>query len=445
MSNIIYHGDVAFGLGSNAAFAFGGKDTEKHTIINPEEKSSGKIAKWGEDNMYPQNFQKALNLNGAGGAALRFLKSTHYGQGFHLYKEEVDEKGKILKKAVNIKKDYPEIHKFFRDVRMNRYWTEAIADNETHYIAFPEFILSKDYNKIVSIRRQQTAKIRYQLINPKSGLIENVYFCHKWEPNTKPDSEFVSTIPVIDSYWNAEQIKAYCKKKKIHKFIMPIFYPLMNETYYPEVDWHAVYRNGWMGVANSIPEYKKNLFENQLNLKYMVYISEEYFLRTYLNEWQDYKPEKKKEIRDQLTTAIDEHLSGNKNAGKSIQSVVYKDSAGEWVKGIEVTAIDDVLKDGSYLPEASAANSEIMFAMGVDPSLLGAGIPGGKMNTGSGSDKREAFSILTSLFKTKREITLEPWYLLRDYNGWDQDLEGAFANTELTTLDANPTGTQTNF
>jgi len=67
------------------------------------------------------------------------------------------------------------------------------------------------------------------------------------------------------------------------------------------------------------------------------------------------------------------------------------------------------------------------------------------MNTGSGSDKREAFSILTSLFKTKREITLEPWYLIRDYNGWDPDLEGAFANTVLTTLDANPTGTQTQF
>ena len=64
------------------------------------------------------------------------------------------------------------------------------------------------------------------------------------------------------------------------------------------------------------------------------------------------------------------------------------------------------------------------------------------MNTGSGSDKREAFSILTSLFKTKREITLDVWRLLRDYNGWDTTLEADFADTVLTTLDANPTGTQ---
>lgn len=443
MSNIIYHGNVAFGLGSQAAFAFGNDKNQKHTNINPEDKSSGKIAKWGEDNMYPQNFVTALNKNGAGGAGQRLLKSTHYGQGFNLFTENIDDDGKSTKKMVSLKAN-PDIQQFFRQSKMKRFWNETISDLENFYIAFPEFILSKDFSKIVSVRRQQTSKIRYEKINESTGLIENVYFCHNWTSSTSEDSEYVSKIPVIDSYWNAEQIKEYCKKKKIYKFIMPIFYPLISETYYPEVDWHAVYRNGWFDVANSIPEYKKALFENQLNLKYMVYISEEYFIRMYKNEWEDYKPEKKKQLRDELTKAIDDHLSGNKNAGKSIQSVVYKDGNGDWVKGIEVTPVSNQLKDGVYLPEASAANSEIMFAMGVDPSLLGAGIPGGKMNTGSGSDKREAFTILTSLFKPKREITLEPWELLRDFNGWDPELEGGFANTVLTTLDANPTGSETN-
>ena len=443
MATITRYGDVAFGHGSGAAFAYG-KGKETHTVADIDElyASVGKVAKWGDSNLYPQEFMKALNLNGAGGAGLRFMKSTHYGQGFHLYKDETTDEGKQQKKVVTIKSN-KEIYTFFKQCKLNRFWTEHIADLETWYVAFPEFILSADYKKIVSVRRQPAAKIRYEKINPKNGLIENVYFCHKWSTHLTESSEFVEKIPVVDSYWHADQIKEYCKTKGIHKFIMPLFYPLMTEVYYPEVDWHAVYRNGWMEVANSIPEYKKNLFENQLNLKYMVYISEEYFLRMYKNEWEDYTPEKKTEIRDQLTEAIDNHLSGNKNAGKSIQSVVYKDANDQWVKGIEVTPIDDVLKDGSYLPEASAANSEIMFAMGVDPSLLGAGIPGGKMNTGSGSDKREAFSILTSLFKSKREISLEPWNLLRDYNGWDPDLEADFANTELTTLDANPTGTQT--
>lgn len=442
MGKITRHGDVAFGHGSGAAFAFGkSKGEETHSIVKLEDSSSGNIAKWGDDNQYPEKFMKALGLNGAGGSGIRFMKSTHYGQGLHPFIRTVEE-GKEKKTLVDINA-YPEIKEFFKHNKIQRFSTEKIADLETFYIAFPEFILSKDYNKIHSIRRQPSAKIRYEKMNKKTGLIENVYFAHKWTSALNEDSEYVEKIPVIDSYWHAEQIKEYCKAKKIHKFIMPIFYPLMTETYYPEVDWHAVYRNGWMEVANSIPEYKKALFENQLNLKYMVYISEEYFLRMYKNEWDDYTAEKKKELRDQLTAAIDEHLSGNKNAGKSIQSVIYKDANDQWVKGIEVIPIDNALKDGSYLPEATAANSEIMFAIGVDPSLLGAGIPGGKMNSGSGSDKREAFSILTSLFKTKREISLEPYNLIRDYNGWPENIDFGFANTELTTLDANPTGTQT--
>ena len=55
----------------------------------------------------------------------------------------------LLKKAKIIDvKTYPEIADFFRRCKMNRFWTEDIADQETFYIAFPEFILSKDYNKI---------------------------------------------------------------------------------------------------------------------------------------------------------------------------------------------------------------------------------------------------------------------------------------------------------
>ena len=440
MSNIITHGDIAFGLGSQTAFSFGTSPAQ-HTTIKPEEKDSKPFVPWGDDNQYPQNFKEALRKNGAGGAGLRVVKSTHYGQGFQLFIENVDENGNINNKMVSLNSK-PDIKKFFKQCKMNRFWTETIADLETYYIAFPEFILSKDFNKIVSVRRKQAAKMRYEKINPATGLIENAYFCHNWTSSTTVDSEYVSKIPVIDSYWNAEQIKEYCKKKKIYKFILPIFYPLLDETYYPQADWHAVYINGWFDVANSIPAFKKALFKNQLNIKHIVHISEEYFVRTYKEDWQKFDTNKRKTIRDELTQKIDEHLSGNENAGKSIQSVTYKDINGDWVKGIEVESVDNKLKDGSYLPEASAANSEIMFALGVDPSLLGAGIPGGKMNTGSGSDKREAFSILTSLFKTKREISLEPWQLLRDYNGWDENLEANFTNTELTTLDVDATGTQ---
>jgi hypothetical protein len=447
MTQIIHQNEhLSFGLGANAAFRIDSKESHSHIKVKEEPvNASSNIAQWGEDNLYPQNFMKVLKLNGAGGSSYRFNKAAHYGQGFKIFRVDSTDDGKEDRKLVPLASN-KEIHTFFKETRMHRVFTEVIADLEHWNLGFPEYILSNDYNRIVSVRRLQTAKMRYATINPKTGLIEKAYFCHNWTTAMKPDSEFVQEIHTIDSYCSASQVKEYCKKNKIHKFTMPIFYPLIDETYYPEPEHHSVYRNGWMDVVNAIPQYKKHFSENQLNVKYMVYISEEYFLRTYLNEWEKYTPEKKKEIRTALTDAIDSHLAGNKNAGKSIQSTVFKDRDGNWVKGIEVVPLkDENSSEGKGLLDSSAGNSEIMSAIGVDPNLMGVGIPGGKLNGGSGSDKREAFSILNSLFKTKRETTLEMWRLLRDYNEWPEDLEGDFAVTELTTLDKNPTGTENKF
>lgn len=444
MPEIIQHSKyLSFGVGKAAAFTMAsGNSAHTHVPIESKTGSIGKIALWGDDNLYPDRFMKVLKKNGAGGSSYRFNRAAHYGQGFRLWRADETDDGKEDKRIVPLS-SVSEIREFFRRNKMSRVWTEIITDLETWDLGWPEFILSNDYNKIYSLRRLQTAKMRYEVINPKSGLVENSYFCHNWTRNLTPESEYVQKIPVVDFYMSAEEIKEYCKRNRIHKFAMPIFYPLVDETYYPEPSHHSVFRNGWMEVVNAIPEYKKHFSENQLNIKYMVHISEEYFLKVYEQDWQKFTPDKKKQIRQELADNIDAHLAGNKNAGKSIQSVTFKDSNGQWIEGITVTPIkDENSSEGKGLLDSSAGNSEIMSAIGVDPNLMGVGIPGGKLNSGGGSDKREAFSILNSLFKTKRETSLEIWRLLRDYNGWDADLEGDFAATELTTLDKNPTGTE---
>lgn len=433
-----------FGAGGTTAVHFS-DSKESHTIKKPEEKGSGKIALWGDDNRYPQNFLETLRKNGAGGTSYRLMNAAHYGQGFRMYRTDTSDDGKEDRKVVPIASD-KNVAPFFNYSKMDRVWTEIIKNLEHWNLAFPEYILSNDYNKVVSVRNLPTAKMRYELINPATGLIENAYFCQNWQKSTTHDSEFVQKIPVVDIYASAEEIKEYCKKKKAHKFTMPIFFPLLDEIYYPEADHHSVYKNGWMEVVNNIPAFKKAYAKNQLNIKYQVFIADEYFTRTYGDDWQKYTLEKKAEIRRALTDAIDAHLSGNENAGKSMQTTVFKDREGKWVKGIEVVAIDaKAQNDGAGLLDASGGNAEIMGAIGADPVLMGVGIPGNKLNGNGGSNKREALSILNALMKTKRETTLEVWRTLRDYNGWDATLEGDFAVTELTTLDKNPTGTENKF
>jgi len=443
-----FFGNIAVSEHKGIGIAYTFKNT---TELNPENPTSlaievkdktGNIASWGPNNDYPQKILKAIKASGSGSSALRFLRKAHYGGGIHLINNAPDENGKKSPKLINIL-DYPEINTFFKQSQVPRFFKEIIADMEWFSIAFPEYILSNNFKTINRVKRHQAAWCRFETMNPDNGLVENVYISEKFgKESVSEDSPFVSKIPLIDSYWSPDEVREYCKANKIYKFVRPVFYPLIDEAYYPQAEWHSVVNNGWLDVANSIPEYKKNIFLNQVSIKYMIEIDERYFENIYSTDWRDYSVAERKKIREDLIDGINESLVGNKNAAKSIQSMMFSDEKGIQVSALKITAVDDKLKDGIYLPEAEAANSEILFAMGVDPSLIGAGIPGGKLGAGSGSDKNAAFNILQALKKTDRESTLEIYDFVAGYNAWDETITANFENTVLTTLDKNPTGTQ---
>lgn len=443
MRTAIY-GDIAIAGEGQALISFKhntSKDASVTRLVVEAKDKVGEIAAWGPNNDYPQKLLKNLRLNGAGLSGLKVLTRTHYGSGFVLAKETFENNGKreVIPQSI---KQYPEINAFWKLNQMPRFYKEIIKDLEYWSLGFPEYILSNDAKKINRVKRQQTANGRFSVMNEETGYIEYVHLSTKWGQGVNVDSKYVASIPLIDSYWSAEEVKEYCKKNKIRNFVRPVFYPLVDESYYPNSEWHAVHNNGWFDVANSIPKFKKAIFENQINIKYHIEVHEEYFERKYKDDWAEFEAEKRNKIREDFVNQVDDALRDPTRAGGSIMSMSYKDNSGNAVSGIKVTAIDDKYKEGSYLPEASAANSEILFALGVDPSLIGAGIPGGKLGAGSGSDKRESFLILSALCKSNRETTLEIFDFIKEYNGWDDALIGGFEDTVLTTLDKNPTGTQ---
>ena len=413
------------------------KNTEKPTVVK-DESNENDIVSWGDSNKYPQEFLEALRKNGAANGALKILKATHFGEGLTLYKDDFQE-GKKNHTLVDIK-DFPEINSFFKQNKINRFFFETITDLELWDFALPEFIVSNDYKKIVRIKRQRSAWARFKPMG-KDGLISTAYLKPDWEDDSIEKD--TPKLNLVDPYWSVEEIRDYLKEKNLKKFVIPTYMPMIDEVYYPKVGWHSSYHNGWFEVSNSVAELKKYIFNNQIHLKYIIHISEKYFEKYYKDEWDEYSIEKKESIRKKLVETINDHLMGNKAGGRSITAPKFLDDNGNYVKGIEVDVIDNKMKDGAHLPDAAAANSEILFAMGVDPTLIGAGIPGGKLGAGSGSDKREAFTILSGLFKSRRMVSLEIWDFIRDYNGWESDLKASFPNIVLTTLDKNPTGNET--
>jgi hypothetical protein len=405
--------------------------------IDPtNEEATTEIVQWGSDNLYPQNFyNKKFLKNGAAVGGISILKSTHHGNGFKLYKEEEDSStGEIIVRNQILSK-YPEIKLFVRDNKLDKFWFEKITDQSLFQIAFTEHVLSANQETIVRVKRQKAAHCRFAKMDD-SGRIPFVYINTDWSNANK---EYSVPIPFMDGDMTALEIKEYCKAKKIYNFITATYYPLVDENYYPKADWHAVDRSGWMDVANSVPELKQALFENQMHFKYIVYVSDLYFESFYKEEWDDFDAEKRQKMREDLSTAIDDHMSGNNASGRSLIAPIFEEN-GKFAKGIEIEPVDNKLKDGSYLPDASAANSEILFAIGVNPAIIGAGTPGASNLGGSGSNIREAYTVLSASLVPRRNTTLEDWALWRDFNGWDTDLEAGFPNVNLTTLDKNPNG-----
>lgn len=450
MATTYIHGNIGLtkfrnGQGATVAFkntTISGDSSVTAVPVDVKEKASGMIAAWGPNNDYPQKVLEAIKKNASATAALSFRCDSHYGNGQIFLRMDATDDGKHDHKVVPIN-TLPDIQEFYRRSKMQMFWKETIVDLEHWRIAFPEYILSNNFATINRVKRQKTPWCRFELMNEDSGLVEHVYISQKFgKDSVNLESKFVAKVPLIDSYWTAEEVREYCKANKIYNFIRPVFYPMVDEAYYPEGGWHSIVRSGWLEVANNVPSWVKNMFQNAANINLHIEIDERYYESIFRDTWGDMTKDERDAERKKTIDAIDEHLTKPENAGKSITTMLFVDSEGKQQSAVKITVIDNQYKEGAYLPQAEAANSEILFAFRVDPSLIGAGIPGGKLGAGSGSDKNAAFNISNALFKTNRETTLEVFDFVRDYNGWDPSLTAAFENTLLVTLDKNPTGSQ---
>jgi hypothetical protein len=82
--------------------------------------------------------------------------------------------------------------------------------------------------------------------------------------------------------------------------------------------------------------------------------------------------------------------------------------------------IDDKISEGKMLPDASAADKQIMMALLFNPAINGANLlaDGSSGGAGSGSDIREAAAVQLVLMHAERMLNLKVFNLVKYYNGW---------------------------
>jgi len=398
------------------------------TNPKPRKQLDGKTySPWGPDNNFPQQVIDLVSKSTVAPSALQFKIKSLYGKGIVPCLVSVDASGQEQVQPYTGK----EVVDFFKVNNLRKLLLEMITDYVWFGNVFPEIILNKRRTRIVRIFSNEATYCRWEKIDLDTGRILHCYVSANW-PNPRV-SEIVK-VPVLDPY----DTLASLRDGSEYKYIVPVNLPSPGKSYYQLVPWDGARSNGWIDIANEIPRFKKAMFNNQMSIKYHVQIPYEYWDKKFSAAGKKLTEEAKQAMITDELHRLNNFLKGSENAGMSFVShygtdPISKRELASW----KIEALDDKFKDGKWLPDSAAANSEILFAMQVDPSLMGAGMPGGPYSgsAGSGSDKRESFLIQTALLQTDRDAILEPLYLVRDFNGWDPNLQFRFIDTVLTTLD----------
>lgn len=485
MSGVVMAGPVAYLSESQAAVFFSKSSASAGTFqpntvtgtVVPVRKmqTALEVAMWGEDNRFPQNIQAQMDYCGLGKEALNWKARALFGNGIIPGKiTGHDDKGNDIFTPLNRTK-YKAQYAFIESPAYFRYKLEFLQDWTWFGNCFPEMVLSKDAKTITGLVHQESCDARYKQMND-DGEIDTVYLSKLWgaaknqyaqfDPKKrikgiienpqeldKVDGKLVQALDCIDMYNPAESLQAIAEKQVQEKglgafksAILPVNFPSVNKTYYQVPSWDGARLSGWVEIACKQPVLLKALIDKAYRIRYHIKIPETYFQKKYgIEGWEAMTEPQQEAARKKLLEDMDAFLSGTENAYKSFISffdydTVAKKEYGE-VKIEEIPATSTIDKD---LLLGSAAGVEILIAMGVDPTLFGAGAGGSlyRSGGGSGSDKREAYLIYCAGLLLERQVMLAPLHLVRDYNRivggieeWEEDIVFRFRDTVLTTLD----------
>lgn len=391
-------------------------------------------ADWGSNNDLPVKMAKDIEECGVLSAALDAKARIAVGKGpLPFLLVNVDKEGKEDLEFV----DDPEIHDWLELNDSFGYSINSMYDRCAYGWSPLQLLLSRNRKKINRIKRTDVVTARLEKKDKVTGLINNLYLSADWECNPPVDSDQVKKIPILEEGGEFFDLQ---ERTGGYEFAI-INRQLRNgRGYYPPPLWYSAKR--WVDIAKGVPAMKTAMFNNQMTIKYLVTISARYWTRIH-TQWDTYTPEKKKEIMDAKLDEIDKYLAGSENQYKSIFSQSYIDPVTKTeIPDIKIEVLDDKVKDGKLLPDSAAANSEILFAIMINPALMGAGQPGGPYSQNAGgSNIRESYLTQVMLLEWERRDNARIFNIIKQFNGWSERLEVERPSVSMAvTPDAPPTG-----
>lgn len=391
--------------------------------------SNGFWVRWGLNDDHPDKVAQLIRKSTIGRANIRRLTQAIYGQKLFTYKTiGYGEDGTEQIAYAPI----PEWEAIKRRSNFNAVRIGLIQDYVYYGICYPEPLFNGNKSKVFGLDYDKASHCRMAKADD-AGYIPKIYVSGNFPRCAPADCLQIPVIDMIRYYDQMDDIRADFSNLK---YVIPTYWPDVINDYYPEVFWYSAKDN--LDIATSIPVYIKSLFKNQMSLKYHIQIPTSYFRFLYKN-WDSLLEDEQNTIIDNLYDDILKNLTGTDNAMKAIMTFYDVDKStgkptGQWT----IDVIDDKYKNDAYLPNASAANSEINFAFGINPAVNGQGNTGGDYTGGAnngGSNIREGGLDLRSSLQADRDILNTFFSFIRDYNEWDPEICLGVQDQILTTTD----------
>ena len=387
---------------------------------------------WGDDNKYPTQVREKLEKSTVALPAMYKHVSMMYGGGIDYFFAERSEDGVVK----SFRKD-DAVEAFICNNDLTE-WLMAQAYTYRHFAqCFTHLVANKKGDEISRITNLDAELTRLG-IKPKNGPIDKVGY-GDWRSESFKEEQ-AKEIRLFQPSMG-EKFTKKIKDKSTKEFAMWTRFPSVGRIYYTHAPWAGLYRkDGWLDVANEIPEIISAIHKNQIALKYHVKIPLDYWPVKY-KDWNSMSQAKKEKAVDDLVAEINDTLTGTKNVARTLVTFHGVDTvSGKALPTWEIEPIKDELSKDAYIPNSDKADQQVLHALGIDPSIIGLQPAGGKLGAGSGSDKRTGFLNQTSIMQMEMDLLLRPLYFIRDYNGWDENLRFGVKRIIPTTLNENRDG-----
>jgi hypothetical protein len=425
---VVYQDKWRFAQGNNIAEGIVQKTIESNAT------ESEKYICWGTDkNDEPKKLITNLLANNMANPILTTKSQFIVGKEIFLYKK-VYANGKV---NIEVVETPAEIDEFFKSSEIETVLFNCEKDIQQLGNGFLHAVYNRDKTKVSRLHHVDAGYCRLGK-NNTNGYPDKIFHSLDWTNPTFTEKE-----------GNTKAYKAYIPFKYIEAQLIdvdtwiaamsPEFIFHLKEyqsgfPYYGVPSWYGA--RTWLELANMIPNFHLSGLRNGYSIRYLVEVSDAFFAGIS-------DEEELEKAKDRLQDEIDEHLAGAENAGKALYAYMNNNLFAE--KGvIRLTPIGANLNDSAFTTLFDSSNDATTSGFTLPPALAAIQQKGG---ISSGSEMEHAYNIwIASHTIQPRRILLEPLRAIFKINKWDilyPGLEIGIKNVELTTLDKNPTGTQT--